>query len=475
MGAVIAKVTMRAQIGAAIAVGALITVLVPVTAALPVTRDPALHAALETAATVFTALAALLAYGRYGRSRRRDDLVLTAALGVLAAASFGFSAIPALATGPPEPAEVWARALGAALLCTAAFVSPREALSPRSMLAACGLALVAFAALAVGPEPAFMRETAGIALVVGTLVLFAGAALGFTLRAAATGDGLLRWFAIAAVLATFACLSCVLDPSRLASWFAAGDLLWLMSSLCLLAGGTAELRRAHLGLEADAAERERRRIARDLHDGAAQDLAFILHVARRLAEREGTPHELGQLVSAARVALESTRHAIEHLAAAGDEPFAAVLRRTAREVAEREGASADVECDLSLSVPPATCDALRLVVREAVTNAVRHGGARSVHVGVGDEPQLRLSITDDGRGFDPSGLRPSYGLRGMGERVGELGGELQITSGPGEGTEIVAVVPREGYAATATGASRSPSVKSGSWPKARRNRRRTRS
>jgi signal transduction histidine kinase len=224
----------------------------------------------------------------------------------------------------------------------------------------------------------------------------------------------------------------------------AGDVLQLAFFMCLLAGGAAEIRQAQRALRAEAVAKERRRIARDLHDGTAQDLAFILHVARRLTQREGAPPELQQLETAARQALDYTRHALTGLVRPSGEPLMSALRRTAQDIAEREGARAYVEGDLDVSVPPVTQNGLCLLVREAVTNAVRHGGARTVRVNVQDAPKLRLSIGDDGRGFDPEQARASaegFGLCGMDHRVGELGGELQISSQPGKGTEVLVVLP----------------------------------
>ena len=115
-----------------------------------------------------------------------------------------------------------------------------------------------------------------------------------------------------------------------------------------------------------------------------------------------------------------------------------------QEVAGREGVCAEVEGPADLCVPPATREALCLLVREAVTNSIRHGGARSVRLTIDDAESLTLRIDDDGRGFDPAQVRSAvrhFGLAGMGQRVAELGGELRVASQPGRGTEVLVVLP----------------------------------
>jgi signal transduction histidine kinase len=396
MGTIVAKMTLRAKLGVAIVAAALVTIFGRLTAA---TTSPALDVAIETTATVSAVLCAILMHARYGRSGQRSDLALSAALALVAIAA-------------------------AAVLVGEAMHAALPAGSPS--------------------DHAFVGDRAIAGLEAATMVLLAGAALGFARRPATAQDGLTTWFPIGAVFGCFACLTYVVDPSMLAYSLTPGDFLRLGFILCLLAGGAAEIRRARRALTVAAIEEERRRIARDLHDGTAQDLAFILHLARRLTERAARPHELRQLATAARHALDNTRRALGGTARPGDEPLASALRRTAREVAERAGARADVEGGLDVSVPPATRDALCLLVREAVTNAVRHGGARTVHVSVQDAPELRLCISDDGGGFDPTLVRQSVGragLSGMRQRVEGLGGDLRIRSQPGQGTEVLVVLP----------------------------------
>ena len=101
------------------------------------------------------------------------------------------------------------------------------------------------------------------------------------------------------------------------------------------------------------------------------------------------------------------------------------------------------------------------IVQEALTNAGKHGAATSVVVGVvEDNGHVRISVRDDGRGFDPSAATAGFGLAGMRERVELLGGELALTSAPGQGTTVAVTLPVQRRDAD-EGAAVTPSVVSG--------------
>jgi signal transduction histidine kinase len=462
-----AGMTLRTRLAVAVMAAAGFTALVFLTPVLePGARNRALHVALETAGSVVAVLAAVLVYGRFGRSLLRSDLVLTTALVAFAAANLGFSTVPALVSGTPEAPAAWggvlARGLAVGLMTAAAFMPPHEVRRPRHAtyrwLGACGLALAAIAAaVALAgdalPAPVTLGSVPGEALaghpVITALegafmIAFGGAALGFARRAGGSRDDLVAWLAIAAVFGTFARLHYVVYPSVLTDWFAAGDILRLAFFMCLLAGGVAEIRLAQRALTATAVLGERQRIARDMHDGTAQDLAFILQQGRRLAEREPFRAELEQIVTAAGHALDNTRNVLADLFRPSDEPLAMALQRTAEEIAAREGVRADVAGAADLRVPPTTRDALCNLVREAVTNAIRHGGASTVRVTVQEAPELQITITDDGCGFDVEAVRGAaghFGLVGMDQRAALLGGELRVSSSSGTGTEVRVILP----------------------------------
>ena len=97
-----------------------------------------------------------------------------------------------------------------------------------------------------------------------------------------------------------------------------------------------------------------------------------------------------------------------------------------------------------VKVPVSTKEALIRIVREAVTNASRHGNAKNVHVAVTNGALLRVTIRDDGSGFDPTtrdGESSGFGMTTMAERVHALGGELRVSSRPAAGTEVEVTIP----------------------------------
>ncbi|MEA2224398.1 MAG: hypothetical protein QOH83_2774, partial [Solirubrobacteraceae bacterium] len=310
-------------------------------------RNPSLHVAIETAGALISLLAAQLMYGRFRRGLDRGDLLLTAALVLLAGANLLFSAIPAMANLGPGVVDTWgsavAGALAAALLAAGAFAAPRTIRRPtaatRRVVGLCGLALLVIAiatAVAadwlprtIAPDMALAdssrRHLVGepVVLVLQLLVTgcFAAAALGFVRRAERTHDALTLWFAIGAALAAFAGVNYVLFPSLYSEVFYAGDVLRLGFFVALLIGGVQEIRVAQRQLEQAAVLLERQRLAREIHDGMAQDLAFIVQQASALGGRNGDPQAAGDIVTAARRALDESRGVIAALVRPTDEPL----------------------------------------------------------------------------------------------------------------------------------------------------------
>jgi signal transduction histidine kinase len=299
----------------------------------------------------------------------------------------------------------------------------------------------------LSPEGAGRPRVVGDPIVLGAhlvvMVLFAVAAVGFAGRAVRTRDELSRWLAIAATLAAFAWLNYFLFPSLYSPYFYAGDVLRLGFFTALFIGGALELRRTRAVLATAAVLQERRRIARDIHDGVAQDLAFILLQVRRLARRPDAPVAMEQMVVAAARALDESRHVIAALERSGDEPLTDAVRVTAVEIAGREGASLEMDLDDTVAVPSSAQKVLLRVLREAIINATRHGDAGTIRIELREDPDVCLSVTDDGRGFDVAAAAATgrLGLRSMAARVHELGGELEIDSAPGSGTRVEVRLP----------------------------------
>jgi signal transduction histidine kinase len=458
----------RAWTAVVAALAGLLTILAGVMSVVDLAYNSAsLHVALETAAALISLLAGQLILGRYVRSTQLADLLLGAALVLLAFGNLGLSAVPAVLGDEDGALGTWAallvRTVSAVLLALAAWVPPRPIRHPAraaKLAAVWGGSLITFlvtgvaaargalpdaAAVASGPphRPALTGNGVVLAMQVASTLLYAAAAVGFTRRADRTGDMLIRWLAIASVLGAFSRLNYLIYPSLGTSWFFVGDLLRLAFFVTLLAGGVHELRWTQRRLAEAAILHERQRIARDIHDGMAQDLAFIVQQGRALRRTLGPIPGVERVVTAAQRALDESREAVALLVRPPGVPLRDALAQTAREAAEREGSTVATDLATDVAVPGATQEAMVRVLREAVINAARHGGARHIAVQLRDQPKLCLSVIDDGRGFDVARAKAApgrHGLRGMAERVDGIGGELSIESRPGHGTHVRVVV-----------------------------------
>jgi len=184
-------------------------------------------------------------------------------------------------------------------------------------------------------------------------------------------------------------------------------------------------------------------VARDLHDGVAQELAFIASQTRWFIRRPDDGQPLEQIMDAVERALDESRGAIAALSRPIDEPLDLALGQAAQDVANRIGARLQLDLDPRVEVPPDWRVALLRIAREAVGNAVRHGRARTVSLQLHEADSITLRVSDDGDGFDPEAPRStlSYGLTSMRERTESLGGEFRISSVEGAGTTIEVVLP----------------------------------
>jgi len=456
----------RAGLLLALAVGVGVTTLI---AANPDLRygpqRPALHVQIATTAALVALLVALLAAGRYRRLPRAGDLLLATSFGLLGVTNVLTSAIQGATGRSPHGPLAWTpvsgRVVAAALLAGAAFAGGRMVARPRrtarslalGSVVALAVLAIALAALdpqlppAVGPHvPAygpFAGSPASITLKGVCLVLVVAAAAGFARRARRRPDRLSVPLSWGTALLAFAWLNYLLVPSLYVNWFYAGDALALAAYLVLATGAALEIRDSQADRARLAALEERARVARELHDGVAQEVLFLLAQARRLhAERPGP--DADRLLSAAERALAESRSAISTLRAPLDEPLPATLARIGGELSRRFELDVHIEADADVDVEPETRAALARIVGEALTNAARHGRARCATIELQAGPPRRLRVRDDGRGFDPDPARVpagAYGLTSIRERAAAFGGRAQIRSAPGDGTEIEVTLP----------------------------------
>jgi signal transduction histidine kinase len=268
---------------------------------------------------------------------------------------------------------------------------------------------------------------------------FAGAAIGLIRRRDAINDPMLGWFAAAAIAATFARLDFFLYPSLYTEWVYVSDIMRLLSYLLLLVGAAHEISSYWQRMSESAVLEERRRMARDLHDGLAQELAYISRVARGPLDN---PARLSQIQASADRALDESRRAIAALTRPLDEPLHVVLTQAVEEVAARSGARALIEFDVQadMALDRERGDALVRVTCEAVSNAARHGQAATIRIELRDSGRTELVVRDDGVGFDPTNLEKNgargFGIEGMRERIEVLGGTFRIASQRGLGTSV---------------------------------------
>jgi signal transduction histidine kinase len=218
-----------------------------------------------------------------------------------------------------------------------------------------------------------------------------------------------------------------------------------------LAQANARLAHYATTLEQLAVSRERNRLARELHDTLAHTLsgaAVQLEAASALWDNDAVAARsmLEQSLQAIRTGLQEARRAIHALRAAPLEDLGLVLavRQLAESAAGRAGLSLDLRVPEHVKdVKPEVEQCVYRVADEALNNVARHAGARCLSVRLAQtKERLLLTISDDGRGFDP-GRAPAdghYGLHGMRERAHMVGGSLAVESQSGHGTTVRLVI-----------------------------------
>lgn len=443
-------------VGGALAVTGIVT-LTPLSFA--VVR-PELRVALETAQALVAFLVAFLVHGGAQRTRRLSDLAMVVGFLLLGGTNLFHAAVHA--AYPDLDGAVFARyqawfplglrLVGATMLTGAAWCGERRHRVRRPGLTALSTAALAAAAVATAiaalatrlpdaiiaeGDPSRPRLDAHPGVVVAQLVLvalWAATATGFAKRHARDARPLHLAVAIGAVLAAFSRVNFALYPSLYTDVVHVGDTFRLAFYAVLTMGAASEVV-GHWRHEAVSDERER--LARELHDGLTQDLAFLRSQLSSMGSGAGAPPMLRHLADAADRALTESRGIVRVLDPGEAAPVEAVLGRAARDVADRAGVRVEVDCDDTIELTGAVVAELARIVREATSNAVRHGGADRVRVRLGlDGDTTVLTVADDGSGFDPGAGRAGYGMRSMRSRAVAVRGEWRMTTAVGHGTTI---------------------------------------
>jgi signal transduction histidine kinase len=428
-------------------------------------RAPALHVVLETANALVALLVAYLVYGRFRQTRRTQELLVVLALSTVAVANLVLTAVPfAVTIGHEAEFSRWAavviRLLGTILLATAALVPSRLVLD-RPWTRALVLGLIGTVvtvtvvvtvrgadlpptvdpSVTIGDatQPLLVAHPAVMVIQAVAALLYGVAAVAFTAQAGRGGDELFRWVAAGCVLAAFSLVHYLLFPSLYSDYVYTGDVLRLGFYLLLLIGAAREIG-SYWQLRARTAVLEdRRRMARDLHDGLAQELSFLSAQSRSVADRPPDSATVERLGAAAGRALDEARRAIAALTRPLDEPFVRVLQQVAEDLGSRYDVTVATDLDPAVQVSDGHGEALVRIATEAVRNAVRHGQATRIHLALAARP-FSLTITDNGRGFTAgsvdAGRAGGFGLTSMRERARAIGAEFAVTSIPGEGTSV---------------------------------------
>jgi signal transduction histidine kinase len=430
-------------------------------------RTPSASAVLETAAACGALLLSAMSYGRWRQRTLWSDLVTTFAFSMLAAGNVLFALLPIVAN--PDSVQPGIRAAAfvcgaaaAALFAAASLVPERPAkgkpLDPWLLLLAvatlvAGVAVIGWAirgdltGLSGVPSTEANGRSGGqaVSIVQGVSAFaFLLASVKFASRGWRRGDAFYSWLAVTTSLWALARISYAVTPADQVVQLGVADWLRLAAYLVAVIAVAAELNGYWHRLAETAVLEERRRIARDMHDGLAQELAFIATQTRALGgDAEAVRVEM--VARAAERALDESRRAIAALTRPVDEPLDVALTQQAEELSGRLGVRVLLDIDPIGSVRSDVREALLRVAREAITNAGRHGRPTKISVQLSNHDGISMSIVDDGRGFrtdDPKVFAGDrWGVAGMRERVQALDGRFTIESRPYRGTKVEVWVP----------------------------------
>lgn len=424
-------------------------------------RAPGAKGGFETAAVLCALLGLVTLIARLRRDRSARDALLVIAASLLLLMAFTIHVVPVLGGLHDPIAAIGIRlamvSLIAIALLGAAFVPPvalngnlRWRLVQAGVLVLVTIvAAAAFDVILAGGTirdslraeriAAIARDPVVVLVEVGACAVLSVAAVRFAIAARA-GDLEAAQLAAVAALLLGAWFGFVVHPAMPADAVVPADVLRLGAGAVLLAFGVCGYWRARREDQRAAVLAERERVASDLHDSLAQDLAIIAVHALRLETELGVEHPLAL---ASRGALAASRGVIADLAAAEQPTAEAALRQVATELSARFGVRVVVRAGDGTGADGndfagADREQLVRIAREAIVNAARHGRAQTITVLLDRSRPFRLVVTDDGCGIngsmDTAGI--GFGLTMMRARAGRLGANLSIRAGAGGGTEV---------------------------------------
>lgn len=215
-----------------------------------------------------------------------------------------------------------------------------------------------------------------------------------------------------------------------------------------LTAARAQLAEAH---HAQGVMAERERVAREIHDTLAQGFTSVVMLAQAAAAQAAAGHDpAGRLAAIEDVARENLSEARALVAAytpvgLSGATLGEALQRLGSRFAEQTGLAVSVDVQDGLGPLAREQEVVLLrAVQEALTNVRRHADARAVTIRLSaDQAGAHIEVDDDGVGFSPitASAATGFGLAGMRSRVDEIGGDVSVTSAPGEGTRVRVRVP----------------------------------
>lgn len=492
------RLTDLALLVLALVLTAITTILVVVPMAVPAVVSDRLDITISTAALLVSGSVSALAWSRGRVGHDTAALLRGSAFAVLAL--FNGLALAVALTGTdgafgasledpgqlPLIAATLARGMAAALLVVAGWVAlSRRTPTLQPWLVLVGPALVVGGIVLLGAQvqeslPMLASREALDALIadpsnppapgsVPALVILQSA-IGVAFLAAAllahrsyrrsgrAGDALL---AAGFLIAAFSQVHAAIHPGTYIGIVTTGDLLRLAFYGVLLVGvvvdsrddleelraATTEVRRLASAEFAAATLEERARLAREIHDGLAQDLWYAKLKQSRLAQIsafEGEPKRLSDEVAGAIDAgLAEARNAIAAMRGGAESgPLLEVLERQVDDFSDRFA----VRAELTHEGPEPEIGAREQaevvrIVQEALTNVRKHADATVVRVNVTSGDQLCIEVVDNGHGFRPADVDGGFGLDSMRQRAALIGATLSITSKPQDGSRVELIVP----------------------------------